>query len=831
MGIDDRASRTMQAPALPVTLSFAVGIVADRLTDLSFPIWTVLCVFALLASRKSTSARPFLTTGLLLLACLALGGMRHHLCWSSVSPSDVSQHAGEDGTSVQVVGIIASPITVRAADHSDMTPPWMQIDRSQCDLMCESLVDLNGDIPVTGRLRLIVTGHVLHATVGDRVEVTGLLVRPSAVRNPGGFNYRSYLRSEGIRCLLDVKHPDAVRLVESKVTGSLARLRARMRDECEDILVHYVDRVRVPLAMSLLVGERSMLPQDVRDAFAESGTMHLLAISGLHVGILAALILVVCRLFKTPLMMTTVVLLLGIAAYAFITNHRPPVMRASILAVMTAAGWPWFRQVGGVNLIALCGLIVLLINPTDLFDVGTQLSFLSVVAIGSAALFISRWKSHPLRSSFTDWLFDPHGGLLQNCLRLLVEGYVITAAIWLFAMPLISARFHVVAPVGFLINVLMLPFVGVTLWLGFITLLCGLLAPWFVRWPAGLFDRSLELIQSVVDEAADVSLGHASVAGPPDWWLAGFYLLLTVSVIAWRTRVATRHASYVLGAWILIGLTIPLLPQHRNGLRCTFLSVGHGCAVVLELPDGETLLYDAGMFGSAERGEAVIQNALWKQGIEGIDAILISHADVDHFNAAAGLIESMPVGTLCFAQSFLDFEQLPVEALCEAASRERVPIRLLQQGDVLDTGNSEVELTILHPPPQWASDRDNANSLVLQVTYAGRSLLITGDLEGDGLTKLLMNRIEPVDVMLSPHHGSPKANPTAISDWASPRNVIISGGDSHSEQDLRAVYKEADRVLSTHTSGAITCAVTPDGKLTIDEWTRPDTEVGTQNAE
>ncbi|MCA9075777.1 MAG: ComEC/Rec2 family competence protein [Planctomycetaceae bacterium] len=818
MGTGDRTLWTLQAPALPVALSFVAGIAVDRVTELPFPFWAALCLLTWIICRSVTATRPIATTILLLVSCVALGGMRHHLRWSTVSPSDVSGYAGENGTSVQLVGIIASPVSVRAADHSDMTPPWMQIDRSQCDLECERLVSLADDIPITGRLRLIVTGHVLHANVGDRVEVTGLLVTPSGVRNPGGFDYRNHLRGEGIRCLLDVTHPDAVRVLEPKVAGRIARMRARMRDECEDVLVHHVDRRRVPLALSLLIGERSMLPQDVRDAFAESGTMHLLAISGLHVGILAALLLAVCRLLKTPLLMTTLILLLGIAAYAFITNHRPPVMRASILAVVTAAGWPWFRQVGGVNLIALCGLIVLLINPTDLFDVGTQLSFLSVVAIGCAAMFITRLKSHPMRAESTEWLFDPRGGLLRSSLRLLVEGYVITAAIWFFAMPLIAAQFHVVAPVGFLLNVLMLPFVGMTLWLGFITLFCGLLAPWIVRWPAMLFDWSLELIQRVVDGAADVNLGHASVAGPPAWWLVGFYTLLAGAVIAWRARVASRPAWLCLGSWILLGLMIPLAPNRRDGLRCTFLAVGHGCAVVLELPDGETLLYDAGMFGSARRGQAVIQNAMWDRGIEGIDAIVISHADVDHFNAAAGLIETMPVGMLCLTQSFLDFEQLPVEVLCEAASRERVPIRLLQQDDVLDTDSDDVELTILHPPPQWASKRDNANSLVLRVTYAGRSLLITGDLEGDGLTQLLTTPTDTVDVMLSPHHGSPKANPTAISDWASPRNVIISGGDSHSTHDLRAVYANADRVLSTNTSGAITCVISSDGELSIDEW-------------
>ncbi|MCA9024941.1 MAG: ComEC/Rec2 family competence protein [Planctomycetaceae bacterium] len=822
MGSRDPDHATLHAPALPVVIAFVAGILIDRVVDLPFPAWGGLCAVGLAFSWLENRSQRWKSWGLMLfVACLALGGMRHHLRWSILSPFDVSRYAEGEGQSVQLVGIIESPLTVRAADHSDMTPPWMQVDRSQCDLLCESLVSRQATVPVVGRLRLIVTGHVLHANVGDRVEVTGRLVMPRGPQNPGGFDYRKYLREDGIRCLLDVDHPDAVRVLQTRVAGQLERLRTRMRDECEDILVHHIDRVRVPLAMSLLLGERSALPQDVYDAFTESGTMHLLAISGLHVGILAALLLVTCRLLKLSLPATTVVLLLGIAAYAFVTNHRPPVVRASILAVIAAAGWPWFRQVGGPNLIAICGLIVLLINPTDLFDVGTQLSFLCVVAIGGAAVFLKRWQNHPLRSARTEWLFEPHGGLLQRTLRMLVEGYVITAAIWVFAMPLIAARFHVVAPIGFLINVLMLPVVGVTLWLGFITLLCGLIAPWLVRWPAAVFDWFLSGIQSVVDTTAELPGGHASVAGPEDWWLVGFYSLLSIGILVQqkvRFRDWTWHA---VGGWTILGLALPLLPQHREGLRCTFLSVGHGCAVVLELPSGETLLYDAGMFGSAQQGRAIIQNALWERGINGIDAIIISHADVDHFNAVAGLLEAVPVGTLCFDQSFLDFEQLPVAALCETASREAVPIKLLQAGDRLQLGGSDVELTILHPSARSKSNRDNANSLVLRVQYADRIILLTGDLEEDGLAQLLNTPSEPIDVMLSPHHGSPKANPITLSRWASPGNVIISGGELHSDDMLHAAYPDAKRVLSTQTSGAVTCEIAKEGTLSIEEWNRP----------
>ncbi len=809
----------VRAPAVPVALALIAGIVSDRLADLAGVLWIGIAVCALACSWLANRWGGARSATLLLLAtCCALGGARHALRWSAQSPHDVSRYAASEPVPVKLVGVIGSPVTIRAADRSRMTPPWMRIDRSQCLLRCESLVGLAGSIPTAGRVQLFATGHLLHANVGDRVEVTGRLFEPRGVQNPGGFDYRSYLRRAGIRCLLDVEHPEAVQVLEPHVNGRIARFRARLRDECEEILIGHLDRRSAPLAVSLLLGDRSLLPQDVREAFAESGTVHLLAISGLHVGILAGLLLVCCRMLNVSVPMTTFVVMLGVLAYAFVTNHRPPVIRASVLAVTVAAGWPWFRRAGGMNLIAVCAATVLLINPTDLFDVGTQLSFLAVLAIGWGVSVIGRWRNDPWRPFWKEWLFDREPGLARNALRFLAEGYVITAAIWFVTMPLVAARFHIVAPVGFLLNVVLLPYVGVVLWFGFTTLLCGLMAPWIVRWPAAAFDWLLQRLQDVVGAAAQIDVGHASVAGPSDWWLVGFYTMLTAATVIRPGHRLRRWAWRGVSVWVVVGLAVPFLPQRRDGLRCTFLAVGHGCAVVVELPGGETLLYDAGMFANAQRGEDIIRNALWERDITQLDAILISHADVDHFNAAAGLMQTMPVGTLCCSPSFLDFDQEPVAALCEAASRERVPIRLLQQSDRLRLGGVEVELTVLHPPPRWRSEHDNANSLVLRIRYANRTVLLTGDLERDGLAELLQLQKEKADLMLSPHHGSPKANPIALNEWASPRLVVISGGDARRAADLRGVYNQAERVLSTRCSGAITVRIASSGAMAVDEW-------------
>jgi competence protein ComEC len=245
--------------------------------------------------------------------------------------------------------------------------------------------------------------------------------------------------------------------------------------------------------------------------------------------------------------------------------------------------------------------------------------------------------------------------------------------------------------------------------------------------------------------------------------------------------------------------------------------VGHGGAVLLELPDGRTLLYDAGSIQNPMRAERAIETVLWNRGHHRIDGLIISHADIDHYNAAPGLLERIPVGTVFAGRSFLDFQQEPVRECCEAAFREGVPIRLVGEGDRFAIGD-DVMIRILHPPDPWeagSQTSDNAHSLVVLVEYAGRRILLTGDLEKEGLKRLLARQRLDVDVLQTPHHGSIAANPRALSTWATPEFAVAGSGRNVPTEELRNIYGMAARVITTFKEGATTVDIGSDGALRV----------------
>lgn len=813
------ASDPGRAPALPLALAFGIGIALDRWLGWPWLIWTggaVLLAAVLLAFRGES--RWQVRAGIAIALFVLLGGARHHAVWSLRGGDDISCVVSDQPQLVDLEARIHTPVEITAADEDAFTPEWMRVDRSTCVLECETLRSGDRAIPVSGLVRLDVTGHVLLARVGDRVRVVGAIARPAPPGNPGAFDFGQWLRSRGIDCILRADHPDAVRRIagSTRLTDRLANLRQRLRAECQALLVRHVRLSNVPVAASLLLGDRTQMTDEISDEFAHSGTMHLLAISGLHVGMLAGMLFFVCRgLHLSP--WGTALLVLGvIAGYAFVTDHRPPVMRAAVLAFVVVAALPGARRVNALNTLAFSAIVVLLWNPTDLFDIGAQLSFLAVLGIIWSTRFVARLR----RERVSDPLAPERGPayhVMMRCGCWLRDAYIVTAAIWMFTLPLTLATFNLASPVGFVINVALIPYSGLVLGSGFLLLLTGLLLPeaaFLVGWA---FDLSLEGMLQVVSAAAALPLGHFHVPGPPAWWIAGCYGLLAAAAglapgAAWR-----RWAWRGLGIWLAAGLAWGLRPPERDGLTCTFLSVGHGGAIALELPNGVTLLYDTGTIGAPTRARRTATAALWEAGICRVDAVIVSHADMDHFNGVSGLLQSMPVGELLLAQSALDFEQSGIVTLCDDASDAGVPLRLLQAGDSL-RADPAVRMDVLHPPAGDGDPLDNANSIVLRIEYAGRTILLLGDLEEAGLDRLLESETAPIDVIQSPHHGSRAANPPELADWARPAYVVISTGDRGKAGELQPVYGEECRVLSTAESGAVRVRISPEGVVTVEEF-------------
>jgi competence protein ComEC len=811
---DKRPTPARYSPLVLVAVAAALGICGDRVLTVSGAAWWAAAA-ALLAMWGACYAADWPRAGsLVLLVAIAAGAAAwHHARWSTFRHDDIGNWATEDRQPVCLGGTLLDQPRLVAVGGDDPLSVLPAYEQTLARLAVDSVRDGTAWQPASGRTRLRVTGALLNAQPGDRVVVFGQLSKPRGRRNPGQFDFRGLLRSRRIRAVVSTEHADCVR-VERRPGGWKPQVYlARFRSRAERVLWEALAHERAGLAAALLLGSREHLDDDTEEAFVKTGTMHLLAISGLHLGILAGFLWFWLNLVGVPRRPAALTVALLVAAYALVIESRPPVMRAAILVGVACGAIAIDRPLRTANTLAAALIVVLLVNPAELFHTGLQLSFLSA---GALLWFGVRWVRAKGRDDPLQRLLYAERPLAWRAASYLVttlwSGVLITGLIWCVTLPLLMAQFHLFSPVAFFLNVVLIPLVAVVLFCGFGVLVSGLLFPIVLSPFAWGCDRGIRLIDVLVDGAASIEWGHLYVPGPAAWWLAGYYGGLAALVVFPALRRAGSWCLAATALWIGMGLAAPLFRAAPDHVECVFLDVGHGLASVIHLPGGKTLVYDAGLLGNPRHGGQNIADYLWSRGVRRIDAIMLSHADTDHFNAVPFVTDRFAVGGVLVAPSFADLGQRSVRAVCEHLARNEVPIRFCWKGDRIALGG-DTELRVLHPSAEGTGGSDNADSLVVLLTHRRCRLLLTGDLQEPGVTQFVTDAIVPVDALLLPHHGSPASNPPELLRRARPETAIVSQRKSRGGPGEPDAYrKRGRRVYSTAEGGAV--GVVLDGNVT-----------------
>jgi competence protein ComEC len=350
---------------------------------------------------------------------------------------------------------------------------------------------------------------------------------------------------------------------------------------------------------------------------------------------------------------TAVGIAVFLVGYALLAGGRPPILRAAVMVCAATGGLVLRRPTMPANTFALSWLSVGLLNPSDLSDTGCQLSFLAVALLYFG---IRRWfrpSDYPKLSVACRWLFpgaDPMERLIEESrpawqrllfqvLRRIVLAYAMMLMIWVAAAPLVADRYHLVAPVGILIGPPTVLFTSIALLAGFLALLFAPVCSPLTKLFAVITRANLAWCDGLVRFADDLPGSHWYVGDIPQWWLWAFYLVLFGVLLLEPVRRRWRWAMPAGAAWLCVGLLAGWARPTPDEMRCTFLAVGHGGCTVIELPDGRTLLYDAGALGGPDVTRKQIAPFLWSRGIRRIDEIYLSHADLDHFNGLPALLE------------------------------------------------------------------------------------------------------------------------------------------------------------------------------------------------
>lgn len=808
-------------PAVGVLAAVVCGMVVDRWYPLHPVAWWSAGVAAWAAWLAAWRLRRLVVAAGALFFCLAaLAAAWHHAQWHLVPAGELALAAIEEGSPVCLRGEVRRNPRFLPAEPATPWHGYPRPDRTQVLVQAVAVRDGTCWRAASGKVPVMVDGHLTGVEVGDQLMVFGRLARPRAPAYAGERDVRQTPRSRGELCQVSCEFPDCVRVLERAPAWSLAKTLERVRLHSRRLLRERLGAEEGSLAAALLLGMREDVESQLTESFLETGTIHVMCISGLHVGILAGFLMWGARLGLVARRWGLAAVALAILAYAWLIGAEAPAIRAVVL-VLVVCGSLWLgRPIRAFNALACAALVVLAANPAALFRVGPQLSFLSVAAlVWAGQRVLPRPTYDPLASLIERTRPWPQRALRWTG-RLVWQTTALTACVWIVTAPLVMHEFHLFSPVALLLSPLLALPVAAAIMGGFSALACAWVVPGLDLPFAFVCRHALQLVTKLVAAASTWPGGHWYVPGPDRWWLVGWYLLLAVAVAMPRHRLPGRWIAGGLAAWCALGLGVSLARPGGQELRCTVLPVGHGTCVVLELPGGETLVYDVGQMGAPQSACRTLAGYLWSRGRRHIDAVLLSHADLDHLNGLPEIIDRFSIGVVYVTPQMLEAEQGAAAALLELVRARGIALRALAAGEGLQTP-AGCRLHVLHPARRIFYRTDNAASMVLLVEYQGRRVLLPGDIEPPGLEDLLAEEPIDCDAALAPHHGSRHSHPPAFAAWCTPEWVVVSGGRQYDPKQMLHLHSRPGcEVLHTALHGMVQVCIR-NGQVEVTSFRQP----------
>ncbi len=611
---------------------------------------------------------------------------------------------------------------------------------------------------------------------GQQVHVNGARLAPlPRVRNPGQFNYRRYLKLRGICARLSLGR-NATWQVERPSSKPLAARMATVFRRIRQHLATRLDRLLLPEAAAfskaLLLGQRQFLSRSLLEDYQNAGVIHVLAISGLHVGFLAVMFYLGLSFLPVGFKKRNVLLIFLLFAYMLLVGNRPPVVRATVMASLILLARNLERKHSTFNAFCAAGCLILVAAPYQLFWIGFQLSFAAVASI---------LIGYPLLEKLLPehWRHRPGGRLQQLLLNGLVRPFLVTVSAQLGTLPLTVFYFQKLPLISFLLNLLVIPWIGLLVLLGILMLVTSFFS-WQPAFLMGDFIGFLtHTLNRLIHQAASLPLAYLPM--PPHW--TGWILLLLGTAMFVKLTWGTARPLALTGALVTV-LFLGTRAIHPAPLQILQLDVGQGDALLLLTPAGHTVLFDTGpanRYGDA--GTDVILPVIRYLGIHHIERIFISHPHQDHLGGLFSLLKQVPVDSVYWpVMPIMVPELTALKTICRQAG---VGWRALRAGQWLAL-DATTRLYLLNPLPSLLEYSEptgsniNNNSLVVLVQHGTTRALITGDIESPAETCLLgWNRLLKCDVFKVPHHGSHTSSSTPFLRAVLPEIGLLSVGKNN----------------------------------------------------
>jgi competence protein ComEC len=813
-------------PVIPLLISLITG--------LSFGLWfpgynawafsaVVLCAGLVIIKiiRKKTA----LVLPLLLFICLGYISIQP---WFSVTiPSNhISRYT--DGQSYEISG--------RVAEN-----PEIRENRLSFELLAENIGIDGENIPVSGRLNVRVLTGIPDISSGDTVYFKSGIRSIRNFNNPGGFDYKRHMAFKGISGTAYVAD-DEIRIQKNEPDKNVKRLIDFARKSFSVVIDTAAGAREAALLKALLTGDQNSVSTEVREDFNRTGTSHILAISGLHIGIVATASFM---LFKYILSFFNLFLqnawtrkgaailsVIPVIIYGLLAGMSPSTQRAVIMVSVFLMSFLIEKEHDIINTLAVAAMLILILHPPSLFLISFQLSFFSVlfIILGMEYTIYGRDR----RKDFAE------EGWRQRMQKKIAAFFLVSFFAVLGTLPVVMYYFNQVSLVGLAANCIAVPLIGFLvvpagLVSFFIYPVSSVASLWLIKGCSVILSISLEFINYF----AGFPFAAVKTATPSFFEIAWYYLLMGVFFLILNEKKRKtenrgdfsdkfkKRAPFIVVAILIIAgyadIWYWLEKRFLNkDLKVTVIDVGQGTSAFLELPWGYNILVDGGGFSDNsvfDVGRRIIAPFLWRKKIMTVDAIVLSHPNSDHLNGLLYIADNFNVKEIWSNGEAAD--SLGYKRLLEIIRNRN--IRMYEFKEIRGDRNiNGIMFKILYPEPDFKEKKEkwrkgDNSSLVLKAAFGSKSFLFTGDIKAKGEYELVRKAGDSLksSVLLVPHHGSRSSSTQEFVDKVSPEIVVFTVGWKNRykfphPEVLERYRSKKSRILRTDENGAV--MISTDGR-------------------
>jgi competence protein ComEC len=795
----------MRRPLVIVAILYACGVLLAEFVPL--PLKSLFGIALVLAAL--TLVWRGARTALLIPLVIVTGWVGFTCSTTVVSPNDLRVILPKEPAEASVRGRLTETPSVRLSMREDAP-----VFRTLAEVRVTEVKVNDEWQPAYGRIMTMTPGDLEgFAHHGSEVELRGVISRPDLPVAEGLFNYRAYLARQNIYYQLRTGGTNEWTLLAPATPG----LGDRFLQWSKHILGRGLPERDEPLLLlyAMTLGWKTGLVNEVYEPFMYSGTMHIFAISGLHVALIAGILVALLRLVRVPRNWCGAILIPSLWFYTAATGWQPSAIRSTIMMSVILFGWSLARPTDLINSLAAAALLILVWDPQQLFQASFQLSFSVVLSIALLTPPVVRFCDFVIRH---DPLI-PHDALpwwrrwLETTLRWLMLSVATSFAAWLGALPLTAYYFNVLSPVTLLANLIVIPLSSAALASNLGSLMCGTWLPVLGDW----FNHGawfwMKLMLDISRWSAQLPHAYRFVAAPPLWTFAAYYLMLVGLFSGWFFRSGNR----VWGLLALLAITVGGYVEWQRAqdkIELTVIPVHGGHIVHVDAPGtGNDWLIDCGDSNSVER---VTIPFLHARGVNQLPRLALTHGDAQHTGGAQ---------LLC--------DEIGVDKIFTSAATFRSPLYREFVNGLADQPGLHEEVargtnlglwTVLHPAGDDKSPQADDASLVLQGRLHKTRLLLLGDLGRPG-QELLMQRYPYLDsdivVTGLPEKGEAFCNGLVAS--AHPRLTVIADSEYPATKRASRVLEQrlsnaGAHAVFTRKRGAVTITISPEGTKVRSAW-------------